>query len=43
MKINELITEIETTKAVESILVKHKNKSFQIYPCFINLLLERNL
>ncbi len=32
MKINELISEIETTKAVESILVKHKNNTFQSYP-----------
>ena len=41
MKINELITEIETTKAVESILVKHKNKSFQIYPWLKSKLLYK--
>ena len=30
MKINELISEIETTKAVESILVKHKNSAMKL-------------
>lgn len=41
MKINELISEIETTKAVESILVKHKNNAFQIYPWLKSKLLYK--